>query len=136
MVVIQAHPMYRSEGALLLSDIIRSDPAKLNKNNAMKELLVKALVNILWSGHPATTQPSSDGVVFDVLRIMSETGDPSIRNTFQRTLLDSTTAPYSPGFAKELGMFLLATKVNPKSSEFIDFQKNFFRRFLPNNPFI
>jgi hypothetical protein len=128
--------MYRPEVATLLSNLIRMNPENVGNKGAqnIKVLLVKSLVDLVWSGHPDTMQPSgaSDGVAFDVLHVMS---DPSqlnvVRNTFQHEILRSTAAPYSPGFAKELGMFLLSNNVDLNATGFDTYQNNYFRRFLP-----
>ena len=76
------------------------------------------------------------GVAFDILRTMSEsTQNFGVKNVFQNEVLKATKAPYSPGFANELGNFLIANHVRQNTQDFDEFQKNFFRRFLPSFPF-
>ena len=140
--IVDKHPMYRPEAATLISNLIRLNPENLEQQTSMeiKVLLVKTLVDMIWSGHPTTTAAPPDGVAFDVLKFMSNPSSfqmhtAAVKNTFKLELSKSVAAPYSPGFSRELGTFLFSNHSRPNPHEFDEYQKNFFRRFLPDCPF-
>jgi hypothetical protein len=102
----------------------------------IKVLLVKTLVDMIWSGHPNTMSAAPDGVAYDVLSFMSDPSSlPVVRSAFKLQISKSVAAPYSPGFSRELGAFLFSHHSRPNPHEFDEYQKNFFRRFMPDCPF-
>lgn len=128
--IAEEHPAFRPEICSIISDLICLNP--VNMNSDIRIYLIKSLVHLIWSQHPDTSQTSSDGVAFDILRTITKLQSPQMKFTFQQEILKATSAPYSPGFSKELGAFLVSNDFAP--TNFGAFQKSFFHRFSPSHP--
>jgi|TARA_B110000091_G_C13757267_1_gene450486 hypothetical protein len=135
--IANEHVSFRPEICTIISNLIRINPENMSqqRSSEIKRFLIKTLVDLIWSGHPNTTKqgPGSDGVAYDVLKTMSTTTNFQHKNMFQDEILKATAAPYSPGFARALGTFLMSNHVASKN--FDEYQNNFFRRFVPSCPF-